>query len=106
MKTRKDLKLISSLLALLFALQITSCSSKKRQYEVIQESDTWYECSDFEISDLYPSDIYDYSDFETIGVMDGAIYIMANAQKHFDGSFKDLQRPEGDELRHLRRRTH
>ena len=94
MKKRKDLKLISSLLALLFALQITSCSSKKKQYEVIQESDTWYECSDFEISDLYPSDIYDYSEFETIGVMDGAIYIMANAQKHFDGSFKDLPEEE------------
>ena len=94
MKTGKDLKLISSLMALLFALQITSCSSKNKEYEVIKESDPWYECTTFEVSDLYPESEYEYSNFETIGALDGAIYIKAEAQKIFEGSFKDLTEEE------------
>ena len=97
MKTRKDLKLISSLLALLIALQITSCSSKKKEYEVIKESDPWYECSSFEISGLYPKDEYEYSDFETVGTTDNAIYIKANAQKYFEGNYKDLSEEQFSE---------
>lgn len=94
MKTGKDLKLISSLMALLFALQMTSCSSKNKEYEVIKESDPWYECTTFEVSDLYPESEYEYSNFETIGALDGAIYIKADAQKIFEGSFKDLTEEE------------
>ena len=81
-------------MALLFALQITSCSSKNKGYEVIKESDPWYECTTFEVSDLYPESEYEYSNFETIGALDGAIYIKADAQKIFEGSFKDLTEEE------------
>ena len=79
MKTRKDLQLISALLATLIALPVTSCSSKKREYEVIKESDPWYESTSFEISDYYPQDVYEYSDFMTVGTTDDAIYIRAEA---------------------------
>lgn len=94
MKTRKDLQLISALLATLIALPVTSCSAKKRKYEVIKESDPWYECSSFDISNLYPDDVYEYSDFETVGATDDAIYIKAEAQKIFDGNINDLSEDE------------
>ena len=69
---------------------MTSCSSKKKEYEVIKESDPWYECSSFEISGLYPEDEYEYSEFETVGTTDDAIYIKAEAQKYFEGNYKNL----------------
>ena len=73
---------------------MTSCSSKKREYEVIKESDPWYECSSFDISNLYPDDVYEYSDFETVGATADAIYIKAEAQKIFDGNIDDLSEDE------------
>ena len=68
MKTRKDLKLISALLVMLIALSSSSCSSKKKTYEVIKETDPWYEVTSFETDNLYPSDKYEYSWFEIVGI--------------------------------------
>ena len=90
MKTRKDLKLISALLVLLFALPSSSCSSKKKTYEVIKESDPWYEVTSFETDTLYPSDKYEYSWFEVIGASEDSVYLMAEASKRYDGDYKNL----------------
>ena len=90
MKTRKDLKLISALLVLLIALPSSSCSSKKKKYEVIKETDPWFEVTSFETDNLYPSDKYEYSWFEVIGASEDSVYLMAEASKRYDGDYKNL----------------
>ena len=90
MKTRKDLKLISALLVVLIALPSSSCSSKKKTYEVIKETDPWYEVSSFETTNLYPAEKYEYSWFEVIGATEDSVYLMAEAEKHYDGDYKNL----------------
>ena len=90
MKTRKDLKLISALLVMLIALSSSSCSSKKKSYEVIKETDPWYEVTSFETDNLYPSDKYEYSWFEIVGATEESVYLMAEASKRYDGDYKKL----------------
>ena len=90
MKTRKDLKLISALLALLIALPASSCSSKKKKYEVIKETDPWFEVTSFETDKLYPSDKYEYSWFEVVGATEDSVYLMSEASKYYDGDYNKL----------------
>ncbi|MBR4913862.1 MAG: hypothetical protein IKZ42_01135 [Clostridiales bacterium] len=90
MKTRKDTKLISALLVMLITLSSTSCASKKRTYEVIKETDPWYEVTSFEASSVYSSEEYEYSYFEKIGASEDSVYIMAQAQKNYSGDLKNL----------------
>ena len=75
---------------MLITLSSTSCASKKRTYEVIKETDPWYEVTSFETVNLYPSDKYEYSWFEVVGATEDSVYLMAEASKHYDGSYKDL----------------
>lgn len=90
MKTRKELKSISLLLVTLIALSSTSCASNKRKYEVIKETDPWYEVTSFVVENLYSEDVYESSYFETIGATKDSVYLMSSAQKYFSGSYKDL----------------
>ena len=75
---------------LAIAASVSSCTSSKRTYDVIKETDTWYECSSFEVSDLYPAEEYEYYYFETVGADDGAVYIKVEAIKSFEGNYNDL----------------
>ena len=75
---------------MLIALSSTSCSSKKRKYEVIKETDPWYEVTSFEVSDIYSSDKYEYAYFEKIGASEDSVYVMSQAQKIYKGDFKKL----------------
>ena len=77
-------------MAVLFAASISACSSNKREYRVIKESDTWYDCNSFEVSNLYPDDLYDYSDFTSCGAVGDEIYIYVHAMKRYDGNYKDM----------------
>ncbi len=79
MKTRKDIKFISALLVMFIALSSVSCASKKKNYEVIKETDPWYEVTSFETSDLYSSDVYDYCYLEKIGASEDSVYMKAEA---------------------------
>ena len=90
MKTRKCTKFISALLVVLIALPSSSCSSKKKKYEVIKETDPWFEVTSFETDTLYPSDKYEYSWFEVVGATEDSVYLMAEASKHYDGDYKNL----------------
>ena len=75
---------------MLIALSSSSCSSKKKTYEVIKETDPWYEVTSFETDNLYPSDKYEYSWFEVVGATEDSVYLMAEASKHYDGDYKKL----------------
>lgn len=75
---------------MLIALSSTSCSSKKRKYEVIKETDPWFEVTSFEVSDIYSSDKYEYAYFEKIGASEDSVYVMSQAQKIYKGDFKKL----------------
>ena len=94
MRTDVAKKLISISMAVLFAASSASCTSAKKEYDVIKDSDTWYECSSFEVSDLYPKDQYDYCTFDTVGSMDNAVYVMAMALRHFDGDYSNMSDEE------------
>lgn len=75
---------------MLTALSSVSCASKKKNYEVIKETDPWYEVTSFETSDLYSSDVYDYCYLEKIGASEDSVYMKAEAEKHFSGDYKKL----------------
>ena len=90
MKKGTATKLISLSLVLAFATSAASCSSRKREYRTIKDTDTWYECSSFEVSDLYPAEDYEYCYFETVGANEDNIYVMAEAVKHFDGDISKM----------------
>ena len=75
---------------MLIALSSSSCSSKKKTYEVIKETDPWYEVTSFETDNLYPSDKYEYSWFEIVGASEDSVYLMAQASKHYDGDYNKL----------------
>lgn len=75
---------------MLIALSSSSCSSKKKSYEVIKETDPWYEVTSFETDNLYPSDKYEYSWFEIVGATEESVYLMAEASKRYDGDYKKL----------------
>ena len=75
---------------MLITLSSTSCASKKRTYEVIKETDPWYEVTSFEASSVYSSEEYEYSYFEKIGASEDSVYIMAQAQKNYSGDLKNL----------------
>ena len=87
-------KFISLSMALLFAASSASCSSKKHEDKIIKESDTWYGCNSFEISNLYPKDKYDYSEFETAGTIDDCIYMRVQAMKSYEGDNKNMTEEE------------
>ena len=94
MKTRKNLKLISVLMITLIALSSTSCASNKRKYEVIKETDLWYDVNSFEVSDLYPADQYNYAEFETIGATSDAVYVKVEAEKPYPGGYSKMTEEE------------
>ena len=89
MKTCNTIKAISLTLVLAIAASVSSCTSSKRTYDVIKETDIWYECSSFEVSDLYPAEEYEYYYFETVGADDGAVYIKVEAIKSFEGNYNE-----------------
>ena len=78
-------KIISSVLALAIVSSVSSCSSNKREYETVKDTDSWYECSSFEVLDLFPSELYDYTFFTTIGATDSSIFVKSEAQKKYEG---------------------
>ena len=67
MKTLNGKQLLSLTLAVLIAVPAISCSSKKKDYQVIKEDDTWYSCDKFYLNSFYPKEEYEYTNFETIG---------------------------------------
>ena len=75
---------------MLIALSSSSCSSKKKKYEVIKETDPWYEVTSFETGDLYPSDKYEYSWFEVVGASEDSVYLMSEASKYYSGDYSKL----------------
>lgn len=77
-------KTISCLLATVFAASSASCSSNRKEYNTVKESDPWYECTSISIDDLYPVDKYRFVNYEPIGVSDGKIYILTQAEDYFD----------------------
>lgn len=87
-------KILSLSMAVLFAASVSACSSHKRKNNVIDESDTWYDCNSFEVSNLYPDDIYDYSEFTSCGTVGEEIYIYVQAMKRYDGNYKDMTEEE------------
>lgn len=90
MKINNSIKAVSLTLVLTIAASVSSCTASQRSYDVIKESDTWYECSSFEVSDLYPTEEYEYYYFETVGADDGAVYIMVEAVKKSEGNYSEL----------------
>lgn len=90
MKTGFATKLISLSLVLAFTASSASCSSRKRSYRTIKDSDAWYECSSFDVSELYASEEYEYCYFETVGATEDTVYIKAEAVKHFDGDYREM----------------
>lgn len=83
-------KFISLSLALLMTASVASCASNKKEYSTVKADDPWYECSSFNVSDLYPAEEYEYVSFQTIGATEDKIYIMAAAEKHIEGSIRDM----------------
>ena len=77
-------------MVLVFTASSVSCSSKKREYREIRADDTWYECSSFEVSDLYPSDVYEYCYFDTVGATEDSVFIKAEALKHSDADYSKM----------------
>lgn len=86
MKKNTNTKIISCLLAAIFATSSASCSSNKKEYVTVKESDPWYECTTVSIDELYPADKYDYVYYDPIGTSDGKIYIMTQAEDFFEYS--------------------
>ncbi|MCR4730691.1 MAG: extracellular solute-binding protein [Saccharofermentans sp.] len=93
MKTLNGKQLLSLTLAVLIAVPSISCSSKKKDYQVIKEDDTWYSCDKFYLNSFYPKEEYEYIDFETVGATDSSIFIKAEATKHFE-YHKDMKEDE------------
>ena len=93
MKTLNGKQLLSLTLAVLIAVPAISCSSKKKDYQVIKEDDTWYSCDKFYLNSFYPKEEYEYTNFETIGATDSSIFIKADATKHFEYR-KDMKEDE------------
>ena len=83
-------KLISLSMVLVFTASSASCSSKKREYRTIKDTDTWYECSSFDVSALYDPAEYEYCYFETVGATEDTVYIKTEAVKHFDGDYRNM----------------
>ncbi len=96
MTMKRDLstKLLSLSMVLVFAASSASCSSPKREYETIKDTDTWYECSSFNVSGFFPAEEYEYSDYESIGASDEFIYLTADLIRKFEGNFNDLSDDE------------
>ena len=90
MKRRYATKILSLTMVLVFTASSASCSQKKREYRTIVGSDPWYECSSFEVSDLYPDDAYEFCNFETVGTSDDSVYIRAEALRLVTGDYKEL----------------
>ena len=87
-------KTISTVTVMLIGASSFACSSGGREYEVIKESDPWYGCTSFEVADLYPSDLYDYVDYQTVGATDGSVYIRVEAEKRYEGDINEMSDEE------------
>ena len=94
MEKRHLTKFISLTLAVSLAAPLASCASHKREYKTIKEDDKWYSCDSFEVSDLYPSDIYDYADFRTVGATEESVYVFVDSMRKIEGSTADMDDKE------------
>ena len=86
MKTNALTKIISVTLAVSVVAPFASCNSHSKEYETIKAEDKWYGCDSFEVSDLYPSDEYEYVDFNTVGATGESVYVFANSMHRIEGS--------------------
>ena len=94
MKRFNKNKFISITLALVMTAGVASCSSNNKEYSTVKEDDPWYECSSFNVSDLYPVEEYEYASFRTIGATEDIIYLMAIAERHIEGGIRDMSYDE------------
>ena len=90
MKNRTYKNLTSILLTFALLASSVSCSSKKKEYEVIKEDDPWYECESFDISYIFSDEDYEYVSYMTAGAMNGSIYVSVNAERKVSGNIRDL----------------
>ena len=72
-------KCISILLTAALLVPVSSCSSKKKEYEKVKADDTWYEYESFDASCLYSDEDYEYVSFSNAGAMNGSVYLSVNA---------------------------
>ena len=77
-------------MVLVFTASSASCSAKKREYRTIKDTDKWYECSSFDVSDLYDPAEYESCYFETVGATEDSVYIKAEAIKHIEGNYREM----------------
>ncbi len=94
MEKKQLTKFISLTLAVSLAAPLASCASHKREYKTIKEDDKWYSCDSFEVSDLYPSDKYDYADFRTVGATEESVYVFVDSMRKIEGSTADMDDKE------------
>ena len=94
MEKRHLTKFISLTLAVSLAAPLASCASQKKEYKTIKAEDKWYSCNSFEVSDLYPSDQYDYADFNTVGATDESVYVFVDSMRKIEGSTADMDDEE------------
>lgn len=87
MKTNASEKFISCLLVAALAASSASCSSGKRKYDTLKESDNWYGCSSFNVDDQFPGEDYNYVDYQPVGVIGDKVYILTGAEEYFTPSY-------------------
>lgn len=90
MKSTLSEKFISILLTASLLLPVSSCSSKKKECEVVKADDTWYEYESFDISCLYSDEDYEFVSFSGVGAMNGSVYIRVDAERKYEGNIRDL----------------
>ncbi len=83
-------KCISILLTAALLVPVSSCSSKKKEYEKVKADDTWYEYESFDASCLYSDEDYEYVSFSNAGAMNGSVYLSVNAERKYEGNIRDL----------------
>ena len=91
MKQNALTKIISVTLAVSVVAPCASCTSHKKEYETVKADDKWYSCDSFEVSDLYPSDEYEYVDFNTVGATEESVYVFVDSMHKIEGSTADME---------------
>ncbi len=71
-------------MAVLLAVSSSSCASNKKEYSTVKSDDKWYECSSFDVSDVFSSDEYEYVEYKTVGTTDDAVYMLAQGSRYFE----------------------
>ena len=94
MKQNALTKIISVTLAVSVVAPCASCTSHKKEYETVKADDKWYSCDSFEVSDLYPSDEYEYVDFNTVGATEESVYVFVDSMHKIEGSTADMKEEE------------